>query len=175
MPFFNRTTHHHRYSSHTVQIDAPVLSPPQALALLREGHAVLNLTDGLQLRRCRLMQVNRIELTGFRSTAVDRLKAMGLFSEIISWKLRLFVPDDIVTGSAVLILHVDPASMMCASSRMVVKGKGEPAPRVAACTLLPYHPEFDMGATLAEAARDVRLNHPHCARFCVLGGASCSA
>jgi hypothetical protein len=27
---------------------------------------------------------------------------MGLFSEIISWKLRLFVPDDAVTGSAVL-------------------------------------------------------------------------
>jgi uncharacterized Fe-S cluster-containing radical SAM superfamily protein len=73
------------------------------------------------------------------------------------------------------ILGVDPAAMMCASSRMVVKRKGEPAPRVAACTLLPYHPEFDMGATLAEAARDVRLNHPHCARFCVLGGASCSA
>lgn len=73
------------------------------------------------------------------------------------------------------ILHVDPASMMCASSRMVVKRKGEPAPRVVACTLLPYHPEFDMGATLAEAQRDVRLNHPHCARFCVLGGASCSA
>lgn len=73
------------------------------------------------------------------------------------------------------ILHVDPASMMCASSRMVVKRKGEPAARVAACTLLPYQADFDMGGNLAEAMRDVRLNHPHCARFCVLGGASCSA
>jgi len=73
------------------------------------------------------------------------------------------------------ILNVDPASMMCASSRMVVKRKGEPAPRVSACTLLPYQPDFDMGTSLAEAMRDVRLNHPHCARFCVLGGASCSA
>ena len=63
---------------------------------------MLDLADGLQLRRARLMQVNRIELTGFGSTAVDRLKAMGLFSEIISWKLRLFVPDDMVTGSGVL-------------------------------------------------------------------------
>jgi predicted RNA methylase len=82
--------------------NAPILSPPQALALLREGHAHLDLADGLQLRRSRLMQVNRIELTGFGSTGVDRLKAMGLFSEIISWKLRLFVPDDVLTGSAVL-------------------------------------------------------------------------
>lgn len=64
---------------------------------------------------------------------------------------------------------------MCATSRMVVKRKGEPSPRVAACTLLPYDSRFDMGATLGEAARAVALNHPHCARFCVLGGASCSA
>jgi len=71
-------------------------------------------------------------------------------------------------------LSVDPASMMCASSRMVVKRKGEAASRVAACTLLPYQVDFDMGSTLAEASRDVQLNHPHCARFCVLGGASCS-
>ena len=89
-------------ASATSKEDAPVLSPPQALALLREGHAVLDLEGGLQLRRSRLMQVGRIELTGFGSTAVDRLKAMGLFSEIISWKLRLFVPDDAVTGSAVI-------------------------------------------------------------------------
>jgi uncharacterized Fe-S cluster-containing radical SAM superfamily protein len=72
------------------------------------------------------------------------------------------------------ILNVEPASMMCATSRMVVRRKGEAAPRVAACTLLPYEANFDMGATLAEASRPVALNHPHCARFCVLGGASCS-
>ena len=89
-------------ASATAKADAPVLSPPQALDMLREGHAVLDLADGLQLRRTRLMHVNRIELTGFGSTAVDRLKAMGLFSEIISWKLRLFVPDDVVTGSVVI-------------------------------------------------------------------------
>jgi uncharacterized Fe-S cluster-containing radical SAM superfamily protein len=73
------------------------------------------------------------------------------------------------------ILSVNPASMMCASSRMVVKRKGEDTPRVAACTLLPYDAQFDMGVTLAEASQSVALNHPHCARFCVLGGASCSA
>jgi hypothetical protein len=90
------------WAAGAISTDAPVLSPPQALALLREGNTVLQLQDGLQLRRSRLMQLNRIELTGFGSTAVDRLKATGLFSEIISWKLRLFVPDDTVTGSAVL-------------------------------------------------------------------------
>ena len=73
------------------------------------------------------------------------------------------------------ILGKSPADIMCASSRMVVKRKGEATPRVAACTLLPYDPGFDMGATLLEASQAVSLNHPHCARFCVLGGASCSA
>jgi uncharacterized Fe-S cluster-containing radical SAM superfamily protein len=71
------------------------------------------------------------------------------------------------------ILGVSPDSMMCASSRMVVKHKGR-APSVAACTLLPYDPRFDLGATLADAARPVALTHPDCARFCVLGGGSCS-
>ncbi|HKR17195.1 strawberry notch family protein [Rhizorhapis sp.] len=89
-------------ASATAKTTAPELSPPQALALLREGHTVLDLADGLQLRRSRLMQVNRIELTGFAPTAVDRLKAMGLFSEIISWKLRLFVPDDTIAGCQIL-------------------------------------------------------------------------
>ena len=73
------------------------------------------------------------------------------------------------------ILGKSPADIMCSTSRMVVHRKGEEAPRVAACTLIPYDPGFDMGATLEEASGDVSLNHPHCARFCVLGGASCSA
>lgn len=72
------------------------------------------------------------------------------------------------------ILGKSPDAMMCATSRMVVKHKGADRPTVAACTLLPYDPGFDMGATLGEASRSVSLNHPHCARFCVLGGASCS-
>ncbi len=72
------------------------------------------------------------------------------------------------------ILGKSPKDIMCASSRMVVKRKGAAAPSVVACTLLPYEPEFDLGATLKEAERPVRLNHPHCAKFCVLGGASCS-
>lgn len=72
------------------------------------------------------------------------------------------------------ILHVEPGAMMCATSRMVVKAKGAAAPHVVACTLLPYDPQFALGPTLAAARGKVMLNHPHCARFCVLGGASCS-
>jgi hypothetical protein len=38
------------------------------------------------------MSRQRLELVGFADTSVDRLKALGLMSEIIAWKLRLFVP-----------------------------------------------------------------------------------
>jgi hypothetical protein len=72
------------------------------------------------------------------------------------------------------ILGQSPDALMCASSRMVVKRRGAARPVVAACTLLPYDDQFTLGATLAEASGRVQLNHPHCARFCVLGGASCS-
>ncbi|WP_424977472.1 radical SAM protein [Leisingera sp. S232] len=83
------------------------------------------------------------------------------------------VPE--ITTACWDILDKTPDSVMCASSRMVVKRKGADSPAVLACTLLPYAPEFELGATLAEAERPVQLNHPHCAKFCVLGGASCSA
>jgi len=71
------------------------------------------------------------------------------------------------------ILHKSPADMMCASSRMVIKRRGQAA-SVAACTLLPYDPAFDLGTTLRGALGRVQLNHPHCSKFCVLGGGSCS-
>ncbi|WP_027243866.1 radical SAM protein [Leisingera daeponensis] len=86
---------------------------------------------------------------------------------------RVEVPE--ITGACWGILNKSPDSVMCASSRMVVKRKGAETPAVLACTLLPYAPEFELGTTLAEAESPVQLNHPHCAKFCVLGGASCSA
>lgn len=82
------------------------------------------------------------------------------------------VPE--ITTSCWGILNVDPSTMMCASSRMVVKRKGEARPVVMPCTLIPYDDRFVMGRNLAEASVAVKLNHPHCARFCVLGGGSCS-
>ena len=82
------------------------------------------------------------------------------------------VPE--ITEACWGILKKSPEAMMCASSRMVVKRKGHSAPAVVACTLTPYDPQFELGGSLADALGSVHLNHPHCARFCVLGGASCS-
>jgi len=83
------------------------------------------------------------------------------------------VPE--ITTACWDILQVRPDAQMCASSRMVVLRKGADKPAVVACTLLPHDPAFELGETLHAAMGEVRLNHPHCARFCVLGGASCSA
>jgi hypothetical protein len=77
------------------------ITPQDALSALLEGRTVLDLRDGQQLRRVRVMGTNRIELSGFADTKVDQLKAWGLFSEIISWKLRMFVPTD-TSGTAVI-------------------------------------------------------------------------
>ena len=79
-----------------------------------------------------------------------------------------------ITESCWGVLHKSPESVMCSNSRMVVKHRGAEGPSVIACTLLPYAPAFDLGPSLAAAAGPVSLNHPHCSRFCVLGGASCT-
>lgn len=82
------------------------------------------------------------------------------------------VPE--ITTACWNILRKSPDDMMCATSRMVVKRKGEAKPAVVACTLLAYDTRFELGHTLSEASRAVPLNHAHCAKFCVLGGASCA-
>ena len=92
------------------------------------------------------------------------------------------VPE--ITTACWGILNLKPEAMMCATSRMVVKRKGAERAVVLPCTLLPYDPRFEMGHSLGEAAQAdgghfdhgaVKLNHKHCAKFCVLGGGSCSA
>lgn len=91
------------------------------------------------------------------------------------------VPE--ITTRCWAILNKRPGDMMCATSRMVVKRRGASTPTVLPCTLIPYDPTFEMGSTLAQsAAADtgmfvsgaVKLCHPHCSKFCVLGGGSCS-
>jgi len=126
--------------------------------------------------------------------------ARGGYADLIysrSWPVSADQPDSLVlfpemdpeedvpeiTDACWGVLNVSPSEMMCASSRMVVKRKGDDAPVVLPCTLLTDLARFEMGTTLAEAATahtdffdqgTVKLCHPHCARFCVLGGGSCS-
>ena len=107
-------------------------------------------------------------LRGLGGDAADTV-ALTLFPEMDAAR---DVPE--ITEACWGILHREPASVMCSASRMLVRRRGAAAPSVVACTLLPYDPRFELGGTLAEAAGTVALNHPHCARFCVLGGASCA-
>lgn len=79
-----------------VSADGLSLTPADAWTAVLDGRTVVELQDGLCLRRAKVMGVNRVELCGFSDGMVDRLKATGLISEIIAWRLRLFVP----TGSA---------------------------------------------------------------------------
>ena len=79
-------------SAISVSTMSPTLSPDEAWTGLVEGRIGLQLADGLILRRSRVMNDYRVELIGFTDAMVPRLKALGLISEIISWKLRLFIP-----------------------------------------------------------------------------------
>ena len=84
-----------------LEIGPSNLSAGDAFTALMDGRTILDLAEGLQLRRVRIMGANRIELTGFTDAMRDRLRAYGLFHEIISWKLRMFVPAD-AAGPAIL-------------------------------------------------------------------------
>lgn len=99
----------------------------------------------------------------------DDVSQLILFPEM---DLAVDVPE--ITTACWEILQKNPAEIMCSNSRMVVKRKEDNHLSVMACTLLPYDQRFNMGKTLAEAWQPIKLNHPHCAKFCVLGGGSCS-
>ncbi len=105
---------------------------------------------------------------GFAIDAMDPAECV-LFPEMDE---TAEVPE--ITTACWGILGKRPADVMCATSRMVVKRRGAARPVVLACTLIAYDPAFELGRTLAEAGGEVSLKHPHCAKFCVLGGASCS-
>ena len=118
---------------------------------MRAGYAALFVREGLQI------------------DAADHA-ALVIFPEMDA---RIDVPE--ITVDCWRILNKSPDDVMCASSRMVVRRKGATSPTVLACTLLPYDAQFELGATLSKALGPVKLNHPHCAKFCVLGGGSCKA
>jgi uncharacterized Fe-S cluster-containing radical SAM superfamily protein len=104
---------------------------------------------------------------GLALDASDRVRLV-LFPEMDA---RVDVPE--ITEACWGILGKAPGDVMCASSRMVVHRKGEDRAAVVACTLIPHDVRFTMGTALVEASGPVALNHPHCAKFCVLGGGNC--
>ena len=71
---------------------ASAIAPADAWTAVLDGRSFLTLQDGMHVRRARVMGEHRVELCDFTDGMVDRLKALGLISEIISWKLRLFIP-----------------------------------------------------------------------------------
>lgn len=125
----------------------------------RWGEEEQELRDGFD----RFFKDNKIAING------QDQKQLILFPEM---EENNDVPE--ITTACWGILNVNPADMMCSSSRMVVKHKGDEKPSVQACTLLAYDQQFNLGNTIKEASKPVPLNHRFCAKFCVLGGGACS-
>ncbi|MBB3811569.1 strawberry notch-like NTP hydrolase domain-containing protein [Pseudochelatococcus contaminans] len=94
------------WAANATTTGAAAITPDDTFTALMDGRTILDLAEGLQLRRVRVMGANRIELSGFDDTMRERLTAYGLFHEIISWKLRMFVPTD-ANGPAVLAKVLD--------------------------------------------------------------------
>ena len=82
------------------------------------------------------------------------------------------VPE--ITTGCWKTLNKSPRDVMCSNARMAVKRKGAEGPSILACTLIAYDERFELGPTLKDSMKPVSLNHTHCSRFCVLGGANCS-
>ncbi len=106
----------------TLGTEVPEVAPAEAWHAVFSKGAMLELADGLTIRRATVMHATRVELSGFTDGMVDRLKAMGLVSEIISWRLRLFVPVG-AHGPAILGAILDRHPL----ARMVAKAPARPA------------------------------------------------
>jgi len=78
-----------------------VIAAAEVWQSLLGGSSVVALAGNMTLRRVRVMNDYRVELTGFSDGMRDGLRSLGLFSEMIAWKVRFFIPasDD---GQAVL-------------------------------------------------------------------------
>lgn len=78
------------------------VSAAQVWQSLLGGSAIVALAGNMTLRRVRVMNDYRVELAGFTDGMRDRLRSIGLFSEMIAWKVRFFIPASNDDGQAVL-------------------------------------------------------------------------
>ena len=96
---------------------APALSPAEAWSVVINRGATLDLAGEMQIRRSLVMTAYRVELTGYSDGAVAQLKALGLTSEIINWRLRLFVPIAEDRGPAIFAALLDRHPLLAAHAR----------------------------------------------------------
>ena len=87
----------------TLGLGAANLSAEEVKTAILELGSTFPLVNGWRLARRRLMNLDRIEIEGPVHTDTQALKTLGCHTEIVSYRLRVFVPvDDIDTLAAVL-------------------------------------------------------------------------
>nr|WP_250812013.1 strawberry notch family protein [Neorhizobium tomejilense] len=69
-----------------------LIAPKQVWASLVNGSSIVGLAGDMTLHRVRVMSEYHIERAGFTDGMGDWLRSIGLFSEMINWNLRFFVP-----------------------------------------------------------------------------------
>lgn len=70
------------------------MDPKEVRDAVMHARATLGLITGLQLRRSVVMGQPRLELTGVIGSALQEMKSIGYFTEVIQWKTRLFLSVD---------------------------------------------------------------------------------
>ena len=126
----------------------------QGRTILRNAAAEPHVPD---LARCLTAMGAHIEGIGSNIYTIEGGRPLGPASYVIG-------PDHIEIGSFIGLAAVTNGEITIDPVR----------PDDLRSTLLAYDRQFELGRTLAEAARPVSLNHAYCASFCVLGGAACS-
>lgn len=126
---------------------------------LEDGENEVNKRAGFQ---------NLFKKIGLSLNANDK-KSLVLFPP-----MNINKPTAEITQECWKILNKNPADIMCSKSRMIVKKNGEKKTKVLACTLITKDKNFELGHTLMQSEKTVKLNHPFCSQFCVLGNSSCN-
>ena len=103
--------------------------PTEAKNALLRAMAEALVADEAVILAANARDLDAASAKGIGSAMRDRLRAYGLFAEIISWKLRFFVPVD-ATGPAILakVLECYPIARIADRWRMQVEAFADGAP-----------------------------------------------
>ena len=151
---FRVSIDHYNKDLHEVERGAGTWDPMiKGLRWLRDNKYTINVA-GRSLSQesdneCREGYKTLFDELGLRLDAYNP-NELVIFPEM---DITVDVPE--ITTNCWEILSVRPETQMCASSRMVIKRKGQKRPIVVSCTLLPYEREFELGKTLSEASKKI--------------------